>query len=137
MWASVTVMLVWQPYHDHINVGFAISATDNGSGAVTTQLGVFRDEPEVPSDSDDSNFSPDAKNIAAGTLRLRAERAETDHQNGRVYLARVTATASEANTSTKCVPVVVPTNNSAYSVSSVRSRAQAARSQSTTSKLPP
>jgi hypothetical protein len=89
------------------------------------------------SGGDDSNFSPDANNIAAGTLRLRAERAETDHQNGRVYLVRVTATDATGNTSTKCVPIVVPKSNSADSVSDVKARGQSAASQCTTSGLPP
>ncbi len=135
--ASVTVPVLWPPNHDLVNVGFAFSATENGCGAVATQLGVFSDEPDVPSGGDDGNFSPDAKNVAAGTLRLRAERAETDHQNGRVYLVRVTATDSTGNTSTKCVPVVVPKSNSADSVSNVKARGQSAASQCTTSGLPP
>jgi hypothetical protein len=135
--ASVGVPILWPANHNLVNVGFAFSAADNGCGAVTTQVSVFSDEPDVPSGGDDSTFSPDAKNVAAGQLRLRAERAETDHQNGRVYLVRVTATDATNNTSTKCVPVVVPKSNSADSISDVKARGISAANQCTASGLPP
>lgn len=50
--------------------------------------------------------SPDAKDIAVGTLRLRAER--TDAGDGRVYLVVVTATDTAGNSSRGCHTVVVP-----------------------------
>jgi uncharacterized repeat protein (TIGR01451 family) len=135
--ASVAAPLLWPANHNLINVGFAFAATDNGCGAVTTQLAVFSDEPDVPAGGDDSNFSPDARNVAVGTLRLRAERAETDHQDGRVYLIRVTATDSTGNSSAKCVPVVVPKSNSADSIGGVKARGQSAANQCTTTGFPP
>ena len=133
--ASVTVPLLWPPNHDLINVGFASAVADNGCGAVNTQLGVFSDEPDVF--KDDGNFSPDGKDIAAGTLRLRAERANGANQTGRVYLIRVTTTDSSNNTSYKCVPVVVPANNSGDAVNSVNARALTAANQCTATGLPP
>lgn len=150
--ASVTVPVLWPPNHDLINVGFAFSATDNGCGAVTTQLGVFSDEPDVIScehqgddhgdheedcDNEDGNFSPDAKNIGTGTLRLRAERANGEDGKGRVYLIRVTATDSSNNKSNKCVAVVVPRSNKPKAVNDAKARGLAAANQCTATGLPP
>ena len=89
--ASVGVPLLWPPNHDLVNVGLAFSAADNGCGSVTTQIGPFSD---VPEDAD--NFSPDANDIGAGTLRLRAERPNGKDETGRVYLLRVRATDRRA-----------------------------------------
>jgi hypothetical protein len=69
--ASVSEALLWPANHDLVNVGLAFSAADNGCGATATTVAVFSDEPDVFNDGGD-NFSPDAKDIAAGTLRLRA-----------------------------------------------------------------
>ena len=132
--ASVTAPLLWPSNHNLVNVGLAFGVGDNGCGSVTTQLSVFSDEPDVPSGGDDSNFSPDAKNIGAGTLRLRAERAS---QSGRVYLIRVSATDSSSNTGSKCVAVVVPASNSPAAVSDVTARGLAAANQCTATGLPP
>ena len=70
-------------------------------------------------------MSPDAKDIAAGTLRLRAERdAGSD---GRVYLIRVKSTDSSSNTSQNCLTVVVPKSLGAADVASVNAQATAMR----------
>jgi hypothetical protein len=55
---------------------------------------------------DSGNFSPDAKNIAPGTLRLRSERSGSG--DGRVYLIVITATDASNNVSHVCLTVVVP-----------------------------
>ena len=54
----------------------------------------------------DGRHSPDAKNLAADTLRLRAERKGDG--DGRVYLIVVTATDESGNTAFSCTTVVVP-----------------------------
>lgn len=120
-----------------MNAGFGFSMADNGCGAVTTQLGVFSNEPDVISGDADGNFSPDAKNIGAGTLRLRAERANGEDGQGRVYLIRVTATDSSSNQSNKCVAVVVPPSNSPNAVSDAQAAGLAAANQCTATGLPP
>jgi uncharacterized repeat protein (TIGR01451 family) len=135
--ASVAVPVLWPPNHNLVNVGFGFSTADNGCGTATIQLDVFSDEPDVPSGGDDSNFSPDAKNVGAGTLRLRAERANTEDGGGRVYLIRVSATDSSSNTSSNCVAVVVPPSNSPKAVSDATARGLAAANQCTTTGLPP
>jgi len=135
--ASVAVPVLWPPNHDLVNVGFGFSTADSGCGAVTTQLGVFSDEPDVISGDADGNFSPDAKNIGAGSLRLRAERANGGDGHGRVYLIRVSATDSSSNTGSKCVAVVVPGSDSPKAVSDAQAAALAAANQCTATGLPP
>jgi len=125
--ASVATNLLWPVNHDLVNVGFTFNATDNGGGAITTQLDVFSDEDDVTSANGDQ--SPDAKDIAAGTLRLRAERDATS--DGRVYLIRVRATDASSNTSQSCVTVVVPKSLSASDLASVNAQAAAARAACT------
>jgi hypothetical protein len=78
---------------------------------------------------------PDAKLIASGTLRLRAERDA--NSNGRVYLIRMTATDVFANTSRKCIAAVVPKSQSAADVSNVVAMAQAATSVCNATGNPP
>jgi hypothetical protein len=120
---SVSTSQLWPPNHSLINVGFALSVTDNGGGAVTTSIEVRSDEDDVT--AADGDQSPDAKDIAPGTLRLRAERDAT--QNGRVYVIRVTSTDASSNTATRCVTVVVPKSLSAADVADVNAQAAAAQ----------
>jgi hypothetical protein len=125
--ASVGTSMLWPPNHALVNVGFALSVADNGGGAVTTSVEVRSDEDDVtPADGDQS---PDAKDIAEGTLRLRAERDAT--QDGRVYVIRVTSTDSSSNTAHRCVTVVVPKSLSAADVASVNAQAAAAQAACT------
>jgi hypothetical protein len=121
--ASVSTSTLWPPNHDLVNVGFALSVSDNSGGAVTTSVNVFSDEDDVTSGGGD--MSPDAKNIAPSTLRLRAERDATS--DGRVYLIRVLATDTSSNTSQSCLTVVVPKSMSAADVASVNAQANAVR----------
>jgi len=117
--ASVGTSVLWPPNHDLVNVGFALSVSDNSGDPVTTQLDVFSDE------DDPAEMSPDAKDVAPGTLRLRAERDASG--DGRVYLIRVLATDSSSNTSRSCVTLVVPKSQSAADIASVNAQADAAR----------
>ena len=119
---SLGTSLLWPPEHDLLNVGFTFTATDNSSGAIATSVDVFSNEDDVTGAGGDE--SPDAKSIASGTLRLRAERDANG--NGRVYLIRVTATDASSNTSRKCVAAVVPKSLSAADVAGVNAMAQAA-----------
>ena len=67
--------------------------------------------------------SPDAKDIAPNTLRLRGERVEAN--DGRVYLIVVTATDTSGGVSRNYHTVVVPKNNKPASVTSVNNQADA------------
>src|SRR5262249_20829696 len=84
---SVANAVFWSPNHDLINVGLSARAGDNCIASPTVSVRVYADE-EDEEPTGDGNHSPDAKNIASGTLRLRAERKGDG--DGRVYLIVVT-----------------------------------------------
>ena len=101
---SVATCVLWPPNHQLENVGLAVNASDNSGVAPAVQVSVFSDEDDLAPGS--GNFSPDAKNIAPVTLRLRSERSGL--ADGRVYLIVVKATDGSNNISRACKPVVVP-----------------------------
>ena len=72
----------------------------------------------------DGRFSPDAKDIAPGTLRLRQERK--GNGDGRVYLIVSYATDAAGNTGSCCSTVGVPQNGSKKSIDTVNTLAAAA-----------
>jgi hypothetical protein len=82
-------------------------------------------------------FSPDARNIAVSTLRVRAERV--DSGDGRVYLIVVSAADPSGNTGFNCKTVVVPRTTSAASKAAANAQAAAALSycQANNGALPP
>ncbi len=112
---------LWPPNHNLINVALAVTANDNCGASVLVQ--VFSNEDDE-GETGDGNFSPDAKDVAAGTLRLRAERSGGG--NGRVYLIIVTATDPSGNVSRCCKTVTVAHSNSGASREEVASQAAAA-----------
>lgn len=120
--ASVAVGSLWPPNHDLENVGLSVSASDNSGDPVAVHVAVFSDEDDVTSSG--GEMSPDAKNIAPVTLRLRSERA--GNSDGRVYLIVVTATDSSNNVTRACLAVVIPKSQSNASEASVAQQAQAA-----------
>ncbi len=120
--ASVGSATLWPPNHELVNVGLNISASDNSGGPVSISVAVFSDEDDLAPDS--GNFSPDAKDIAAGTLRLRSERSGSG--DGRVYLIVITATDPSNNVTHACLTVVVPKSQSAADINAVNAQAAAA-----------
>lgn len=125
--ASLGTTQLWPPNHDLVNVGLSAGATDNGGGAVTISYKVFSDEDDLtPADGE---MSPDAKDVAPSTLRLRAERDAT--LDGRVYVVVVTATDASSNTSKKCLTATVPRNLSAAAIASANAQAAAAQAACT------
>lgn len=120
--ASVGTGSLWPPNHDLENVGLSVSASDNSGDPVQIQVAVFSDEDDVTSAG--GEMSPDAKNIAPVTLRLRSERS--GNSDGRVYLIVVTATDSSNNVTRACLAVVIPKSQSGASATSVAQQAQAA-----------
>jgi uncharacterized repeat protein (TIGR01451 family) len=121
--ASVTLSLLPQNNHDLVNVGLAATATDGACTAPTTfVVQVFGDEDDLTSPP---NFSPDAKDLGVGTLRLREER--DSHGDGRVYLVIVTATDTAGGTGFGTVTVVVPKSSSPADIASVNAQAAAAK----------
>lgn len=122
--SSVSSTSLWPPNHNLINVGLAVTKTDNCSSNLNVQVLVYGDEDDLGA-GDDGNFSPDAKNIAPGTLRLRSERSGT--ANGRVYLIVVKVTDAAGNVGFNCSTVVVPTGQSQSEINNVNAQAAAAR----------
>ncbi|HYN84597.1 MAG TPA: cadherin-like domain-containing protein [Pyrinomonadaceae bacterium] len=130
---SVATTMLWPPNHELVNVGLSVNATDNSGDPVTTQVFVFSDEDDLTPAS--PSFSPDARDIAPATLRLRAERDGTG--DGRVYLVVVVATDSSNNVSRNCLTVVVPHGNSKASRDAVGQQAQAALAHCAANGTPP
>ena len=131
--SSVAATSLWPANHDLVGVGLAASATDNSGDPVTIQVQVFSDEDDLTPAS--PGFSPDAKDAAPGTLRLRAERDSPG--DGRVYLIVITATDSSNNVSRNCLTVVVPKSKSQADVNAVNQQAQAALSYCATNGTAP
>jgi hypothetical protein len=63
----------WPPNHNLVTVGLRAFANDAIQGPVPVTVSVFGNEDDQES-TGDGNYSPDAKDIADGTLRLRTER---------------------------------------------------------------
>ena len=120
--SSVAIASLWSPNHDLVNVGLAVTATDNCPGPIAIAVAVFSNEREDA--AGDCHFSPDAKDLGPGTLRLRSERFGDG--GGRVYLIVTTATDTSGNQAHSCATVVVPQDRSAASIASVNSQAAAA-----------
>jgi hypothetical protein len=119
----VATASLWPPNHELINVGFKATATDNCSGKSALTVQVFSDEREdAPGDC---QFSPDAKDVAPGTLRLRSERFGDG--DGRVYLIVTTASDGSGNKSHACATVVVPRDQTPAYLASVNAQAAAAK----------
>lgn len=137
---SVTENSLWPPNHNLINVGLAATVTDDcdmnvmiGGGPGQNGVAVYSDEQDL--DIGSGNFSPDAKNVGLGTLRLRSERAGPI--NGRVYLIVVQATDASGKTGFCTSTVTVPHDQSKASKNSVAAQAAAAAAFFNTNHVPP
>ncbi len=119
-----------------VNVGLSASAVDQCEGELPVGVSVFSDEddeelsspPPLQNPPHDLGppFSPDAKDIAVGTLRLRQERRA--NRDGRVYLIVVDATDTDGNRGVDCCTAVVPLANSNAAKASAQAQADAAES---------
>jgi hypothetical protein len=121
---SVSLPLMTQNNHDLVNVGLVSTATDQCEGDLPVRVKVFGDEDDQ--EKTGSPDSPDAKDIAPGTLRLRAERL--GNGDGRVYLVVTTATDSSNNGAFNCCTVAVPHSTSAADQTDATRQAAAAQS---------
>ena len=118
---SVTTALLWPPNSDLVNVGLTVSASDNDGQLPTLEIAVFSDEDD---EGQAAMMSPDARNVAPSTLRLRAER--DGEGDGRVYVIRIKATDQSNNSSFSYCTVVVPKSQSKAHVGEVNAQAAAA-----------
>jgi hypothetical protein len=72
--ASVALSSLAQNNHELVNVGLAAMASDGACPAPTTfSVQVFGNEDDQTPTDQNEVYSPDAKDIGIGTLRLRAE----------------------------------------------------------------
>jgi hypothetical protein len=138
---NVNQTTLWPPNHDLENVGLTASVTDDcdkgvviGGGPNGTGVTVYSDEPDLDI-LGSGNFSPDAKNIGVGTLRLRSERS--GNENGRVYLIVVQATDASGKTGFCATTVTVTHDQSKASKDSVAAQAAAAQAYFLTNLMPP
>jgi hypothetical protein len=121
--ASVSAHSLWPPNHNLVSVGLAASATDSCTANPAIGVAVYSNEDDQE-ETGEGNFSPDAKSIAPGTLRLRSERK--GNGPGRVYLIVTSATDDKSNVGRACTAVVVPHDQSAASMASVNAMAASA-----------
>jgi uncharacterized repeat protein (TIGR01451 family) len=127
--ASLALSMLPQNNHDLVNVGLGATATDGACPAPSNfVVQVFGNEDDETPTAPDTIFSPDAKDIAVSTLRLREERVDTG--NGRVYLVVVKATDTAGGTGFATLTVVVPLSSSAAYILSVNTQAAAAKAYS-------
>jgi len=136
--ASVSQNVFTLNNHELVNVGLAASATYSSCPASTSfSVQVFGNEDDQTPTAKNEIYSPDAANIALGTLRLRAERV--DNGGGRVYLIVTTGTSSAGPTGFGVATVVMPKSSSAASVASVLNQAATAASyvSSNNGAMPP
>ncbi len=123
--SSVAMSLISSTNSNLFNVGLTASTTDQEGETVTIQVAVFGDEDDQTATVPGTVHSPDAKDIAPDTLRLRGERVEAN--NGRVYLIVVTATDTSGGVDRNYHTVVVPKNNKPANVNAVLAEAAAAQ----------
>ena len=109
-----------------INVGLMSTAVDTCEGPLPVGVHVFSNEDDQEN-SGNGRFSPDAKDIAVGTLRLRAERDNLNF-SGRVYLIVTDATDSTGNNrGFNCCTVTVPHSSAISSQVAAQKSAAAAQ----------
>jgi hypothetical protein len=110
--------------HDLVDVGFTAGAADTCSGTLPVGVSVFADEDDEEP-TGDGVFSPDAANIASGTLRLRDERR--GNGDGRVYLMAVNATDGSGNGGVACCTATVPHSTKSAAIASLNAQAALAQ----------
>jgi hypothetical protein len=121
MITSSVAQAVLNSNHSLVKAGLSVS-TDVPADI---NVKVFGDEDDETPTAPHEVFSPDARNIAPNTLRLRAERI--NGEDGRVYLIVIKATDTSGNVSRACQTVVVPKNQSRNSLNAVLAQAAAAK----------
>jgi hypothetical protein len=122
--ASLALASLWPPDHELVTVGLAASIVDTCDPNPKPGVKVYSNEGDT-APTGDGNFSPDAKNIALSTLRLREERDANG--NGRTYLVVVTGTDASGNVGFDCGTVVVTHDQSDASIAAVNAAAAAAK----------
>lgn len=131
---SVQSQVLWPPNHFLRDAGFSASAVDNCPGDLPLSIGVWSDEDDKPLERG-GQFSPDAKDIDVGTLRLRAERSALG--DGRVYLDVVSVADTSGNSGWACCTNTVPHAANASALFSVQAQALTAKNYCEANDAPP
>ena len=105
----------------------------NASCDIPLAVQVFSNDDQEETGS--GNFSPDAKDIGVGTLRLRSERKGDG--KGRVYLIVTRAADKSGNKTVNCATVVVPHDMRAASVAAIKAQAAFAAATFHSTGAPP
>jgi hypothetical protein len=100
-----------------IDVGLDVAVEDEGAAPI--QVAVYSDEDDL--DSDVNQSSPDAKDLAPGTLRLRAERDK--NADGRVYVIVSKAEDDDGALGHRCCTAIVPLSTKADDVADAEAQA--------------
>ncbi len=125
---------LWPPNSKMENVGLSVMVSDICDSAPGVTVEVYSDEDdEEPVGS--GNASPDAHDIAVGTLRLRSERDGT--ADGRVYLIVVSAEDECGNIGQSFCTVTVAHSKGQDAADSVAAQALAAVEEAILSGAPP
>jgi len=110
-----------------LNVGLDVQVFDDADMGLAPVVSVYSDEDDLDGGMPES--SPDAKDIAPGTLRLRLENDAAG--DGRVYLMLATAQDSAGKRGATCCTSVVPAGNQPGDLANVLDQADAALDQCT------
>jgi hypothetical protein len=110
-----------------VDVGLSVTIVDDDNLTTDSEVFVYSDEDDV--DGDNKQSSPDAKNIAPGTLRLRAEYDKDE--DGRVYVIVAKASDNAGALGYGCCTTTVPTNNNPEHLENLEAQATSARQQCT------
>jgi hypothetical protein len=121
---SIDKTMLWPPNHDLINVGLGVMVNDPCNPNASATVAVYSNEDDTVVD-DGETHSPDARNVAASTLRLRSER--TGSGTARVYLIVVRAVGSTGTTGLASATVVVPHSRSGAAMQAATNLAAAAQ----------
>lgn len=131
--ASLAVGRLWPAASELVNVGLTTS-TNDCSPNPRIEVSVFSDENQAEQQLHRALRShahavilgsPDASELAPGTLQLRAERDPLG--DGRVYLVVTRAIDEAGNSSFRCSTAIVPRRSSPSSIQTTESQADAAR----------
>ncbi|MBL8898003.1 MAG: immunoglobulin domain-containing protein [Planctomycetes bacterium] len=129
--ASVATSVLWSPQHELVNVGLAVQASDHCTPQAAVEnvsVQVWCDEIELPDTGDGTGrHSPDAKDIGAGTLRLRSERRGSS--DGRIYVLVVRTQDASGNAAYAFPTVVCPSNQNQTALSVVQTQALSVTAQ--------
>lgn len=110
-----------------VEVGLSAPASDDSDPVVVPEILVYSDEDDT--DSAQQQNSPNAKDLAPGSLRLRAEFDKNG--DGRVYLVLAKASDSDGDLGHACCTATVPAGNKPADLQSVFDQAEAAAAMCT------